>query len=104
RQIKVPHPESYDGSPDVEKFDAWLLALLRWILIYRYGGPDYDAYRVSLVGLYLTGKAVEWYNDEVAGIHRTKEHWTFEETIIGLFDRCVQSATVHLAMQRFEEV
>ncbi|KAJ3751651.1 hypothetical protein EV360DRAFT_16955, partial [Lentinula raphanica] len=101
---KIPSPEPYDGTSDVEKFDAWLLSLLRWMVVSGYCGPSFDKYRVSLVGIYLTGKAIEWYNDEVAGIHRAKENWTFEETIIGLFDRCVQAATVHQATQRYEEV
>ncbi|KAJ3717171.1 hypothetical protein C8R42DRAFT_724803 [Lentinula raphanica] len=104
RQAKIPSPEPYDGTSDVEKFDAWLLSLLRWMVVSGYCGPSFDKYRVSLVGIYLTGKAIEWYNDEVAGIHRAKENWTFEETIIGLFNRCVQAATVHQATQRYEEV
>ncbi|KAJ3820666.1 hypothetical protein EV361DRAFT_796297, partial [Lentinula raphanica] len=104
RQIKLPSPDMYEGSSDVEIFDAWLLSLLRWMVVSGYCGPDYDKFRVSLVGVYLKGKAIEWYNDEVVGIHRAKLEWTFEETILGLFDRCVQAATVHQATQKFEEI
>ncbi|KAJ3767868.1 hypothetical protein FB446DRAFT_651431 [Lentinula raphanica] len=104
RNIKIPTPEVYNGSSDVEVFDAWLLTVLRWMVISQYCGPDYDKFRVQLVGLYLSDKALEWYNDEVAGIHRTKKKWTFVETILGLFDCCVQATTIHQATQRFEEV
>ncbi|KAE9406805.1 hypothetical protein BT96DRAFT_987071 [Gymnopus androsaceus JB14] len=31
--IKVPNPSKFMGSKDVEEFDTWLLALLRWIVI-----------------------------------------------------------------------
>src|SRR5215471_233719 len=104
KNVKVPTPELYGGEPDVEAFEAWLLSLLRWLVINRYCGPDFDHLRVQLAGTFLKDKAIRWYNDEVVGAHRIKTKWNFEEVIISLFDRCVQAATVHQATKRFEEV
>ena len=38
------------------------------------------------------------------GPHRTTIKWTSEEAIIGLFNRCVQAATIHQAAQQFESI
>ncbi|KAJ3720047.1 hypothetical protein C8R42DRAFT_643332 [Lentinula raphanica] len=57
KNIRIPTPDTYNGSSDVEIFDAWLLAVLRWMVISRYCGPDFDKFRVQLVGIYLS---VRW--------------------------------------------
>ncbi|KAJ8087820.1 hypothetical protein PM082_006670 [Marasmius tenuissimus] len=104
KSIKISEPTPYDGKADVEVFDTWLLNILRWIIINKMSGPDMEHIRVQVTGMLLTGKALIWYNDEVAGAHRFRTQWTFEDVVIGLFDHCVQSSTIHEAADKFDAV
>jgi len=100
--IKIPNPSRFTGSDDVEEFDTWLLALLRWIVISRLVGKVNDDQRVQIVGSFLDEDALRWYNDEVTGLHRSQLNWTFEKVILGLFARFVQATTIHVAAEKFE--
>ncbi|KAF9064357.1 hypothetical protein BDP27DRAFT_1425931 [Rhodocollybia butyracea] len=102
KALKVPSPEVYDGSPDVNVFERWLMSLLQWMVVNRMCGDNYDATRTAVLGMFLKGKALDWYNDEVAGIHRTVLKWTFEGAIIGVFDCCIQAMTIHQAARQFD--
>jgi hypothetical protein len=104
KNIKIPSPDTYDGTPDVEIFERWLSTLLRWMAVNRYCGNDHDKTRLQVLGLFLKDKALDWYNDEVDGPHRITVSWKFEDAIIGIFDRCVQASTIHQAAQQFEQV
>ncbi|KAL0565038.1 hypothetical protein V5O48_016993 [Marasmius crinis-equi] len=88
KSIKITEPTHYDGGPDVEAFDNWLLNLLRWLIVNKMSGPELDHIRVQITGMLITAKALIWYNDEVASPHRMRTHWSFEDVIIGLFDHC----------------
>jgi hypothetical protein len=101
KALKVPSPEVYDGSPDVDVFERWLMSLLQWMVVNRMCGDACDATRTTVLGMFLQGKALDWYNDEVAGIHRTVRKWTFEGAIMGVFDRCIQATTIHQAARQF---
>ena len=79
-----------------------MISLLRWIILTRLVGPTNDDQRVQVVGSYLEGEALRWYNDEVTGLHCAKRTWTFEEVILGLFTRFVQATTMHVAVEKFE--
>ena len=102
RGIRIPNPSKFIGSNDVKEFDTWMISLLRWIVLTRLVGPTNDDQRVQVVGSYLEGKALRWYNDEVTGLHCAKRTWTFEEVILGLFTRFVQATTMHVAVEKFE--
>ncbi|KAE9392565.1 hypothetical protein BT96DRAFT_1000207 [Gymnopus androsaceus JB14] len=100
--IKIPNPSRFTGSNDVEEFDTWLLALLRWIVISRLVGKVNNDQCVQVVGSFLDKDALRWYNDEVTGLHRSQLNWTFEKVILGLFARFVQATTIHVAAEKFE--
>ncbi|KAE9385043.1 hypothetical protein BT96DRAFT_1007435 [Gymnopus androsaceus JB14] len=102
KSIKIPNPSRFTGSNDVEEFDTWLLALLRWIVISRLVGKVNDDQHVQVVGSFLDEDALRWYNDEVTGLHCSQLHWTFEKVILGLFARFVQAMTIHVAAEKFE--
>ena len=104
KNIKLPTPEAYDGTPDVEIFERWLAILLRWMAVNRYCGKDHNKTRLQVLGLFLKDKALDGYNDEVDGPHRITISWKFKDAIIGIFDRCVQASTIHQAAQQFEQV
>ena len=97
RGIRIPNPSKFIGSNNVKEFDTWMISLLRWIVLTRLVGPDNDDQCVQVVGSYLEGEALHWYNDEVTGLHCAKRTWTFEEVILGLFTRFVQATTMHVA-------
>ena len=102
RGIRIPNPSKFIGSNDVEEFDTWMISLLRWIVLTRLVGPTNDDQRVQVVGSYLEGEALHWYNNEVTGLHYAKDDWTFEEVILGLFTQFVQAMTMHIASIKFE--
>ena len=102
RGIRIPNPSKFIGSNDVEEFDTWMISLLRWIVLTRLVGPTNDDQRVQVVGSYLEGEALRWYNNEVTGLHCAKRTWTFEEVILGLFTRFVQATMMHVAVEKFE--
>ncbi|KAE9396141.1 hypothetical protein BT96DRAFT_996960 [Gymnopus androsaceus JB14] len=77
--IKIPNPSRFTGSNDVEEFDTWLLALLRWIVISRLVGKVNNDQRVQVVGSFLDEDALRWYNDEVTGLHPTTIHIAAEK-------------------------
>ncbi|KAE9391580.1 hypothetical protein BT96DRAFT_945272 [Gymnopus androsaceus JB14] len=102
KSIKIPNPSRFTGSNDVEEFDTWLLALLRWIVISRLVGKVNNDQRVQVVGSFLDEDVLRWYNNEVTGLHCSQLHWTFKKVILGLFARFVQATTIHVAAEKFE--
>ncbi|KII83084.1 hypothetical protein PLICRDRAFT_180741 [Plicaturopsis crispa FD-325 SS-3] len=44
--VKLPSP--YAGQDDIEAFDEWLNAVLRYLRLNRAGGPEYDALRIEI--------------------------------------------------------
>ncbi|KAE9384332.1 hypothetical protein BT96DRAFT_1008187 [Gymnopus androsaceus JB14] len=100
--IKIPNPSRFTGSNNVEEFDTWLSALLRWIVISRLVGKVNNDQCVQVVGSFLDEDALRWYNDEVTGLHHSQLNWTFEKVILGLFARFVQATTIHIAAEKFE--
>ncbi|KAE9392563.1 hypothetical protein BT96DRAFT_944529 [Gymnopus androsaceus JB14] len=79
--IKIPNPSRFTGSNNVEEFDTWLLALLRWIVISQLVGKVNDDQRVQVVGSFLDEDALRWYNDEATGLHCSQLNWTFEKRL-----------------------
>ncbi|KAF9251459.1 hypothetical protein L218DRAFT_1010514, partial [Marasmius fiardii PR-910] len=104
KSIKISEPEHYKGQADVEIFEEWLLKVLRWMAVNRMCGPKADKIRVQTIGMLLSDKGARWFDDEVASPHRTQEDWTFEDVVIGIFDHCVQTSTVHQSSRKFDKV
>ncbi|KAF9260493.1 hypothetical protein L218DRAFT_946791 [Marasmius fiardii PR-910] len=67
-------------------------------------GPKTDKIHVQTIGMLLSDKGARWFDDEVASPHRTREDWTFEDIVIGIFDHCVQTSTVHQSSRKFDKV
>ncbi|KAF9254582.1 hypothetical protein L218DRAFT_1009519 [Marasmius fiardii PR-910] len=104
KSIKVSEPEHYTGVADVEIFEEWLLKVLRWMAVNHMAGPDADKLRVQALGMLVAQKAARWFDDQVAGPHRSQETWSFEDAVIGIFNYCVQATTVHQASTKFDKV
>ncbi|KAF9254942.1 hypothetical protein L218DRAFT_1009126 [Marasmius fiardii PR-910] len=104
KSIKVSEPEHYTGVADVEIFEEWLLKVLHWMAVNRMAGPDADQLRVQALSMLVAQKAARWFDDQVAGPHRSQETWSFEDAVIGIFNHCVQATTVHQASTKFDKV
>lgn len=99
--VKLPLPRKYIGSEDIEKFDAWVQSLLRWLKLSNYGGPDYENDRIALTAMFLDEEASQWFNDNVDSVSRKKRNWSFKSVITGLYDRFIHDASIQDATTKF---
>lgn len=100
-KAKMPSPKAYEGKEDIEIFDEWVYALLRWLQLNQYGGEERDRERCTIVGLFLKGRAAAWFNDNIDGPQRKQWRWTFEEVIWGLYVRFIFQSSIQDAAERF---
>ena len=101
RPPKVPEPRAYGGEEDVEAFEGWLGNILRWFSINRYCGPDFDEDCVVCMAMFLENAALTWYGDNIdGGSHRNCE-WSFEEVVIGLYDRFIHQGALRSTSDMF---
>lgn len=93
-------PDKWSGGQDVDKFDRWLHALMRWLRINQFSVPAREEECITLIGLHLDGEAAVWFDEEVeeAGDDR---RWTFLRVVIGLYDRFVQPTAIQDATEEF---
>lgn len=104
RSVKVMQPAAYQGQDNTDDFEEWLLNVLRWLRVTRITGPDLDVERVQLLGLILSGLALDWYNQEVASPYRLVRNWAFEDIVCALYKRFIHQATAQTATEKFEAV
>jgi hypothetical protein len=102
--LKVSPPESYDGTDNIQAFEEWLQALLRYFRILKICGPALDEDRVLHVGNLLRGVAADWYNVEVEATSRVVQEWSFEDLICALYKRFMTEATAQSATDQFYAV
>src|ERR1700733_6752445 len=103
-RAKLPTPDQYGGESNIETFDIWLQMILRWMKLSGYAGEDVDDARVSIVAMFLTGKAHVWFNDNVESVTRRIRHWSFKDVVTGLYDRFIHDASIQDATTKFYEV
>ena len=65
--VKMPHPEYYSGEPDLERFEVFIVGILRWLATSLALGSDKESTAVQLryLGSRLSGNAQEWYARKV---------------------------------------
>ena len=82
----MPHPEYYSGEPDLERYEVFIVGVLRWLSVSLLLGPDKDSTAMQLryLGSRLSGNAQEWYTRKVEHPARAKRDWTLESAIIAL--------------------
>jgi len=66
-----------------------------------YGGHDRDHERVLCTLQFLDGEAKRWFQCHVISVKREKLSWTFEEVILGLYNRFVHPSTMQDAWKEF---
>ncbi|GLB37195.1 putative DNA RNA polymerase [Lyophyllum shimeji] len=95
---------TFRGSAKFSDLENWLTNLVVMMAASQYGGPERDIERVLMVNEFLDGEARKWYNRHVVSVNRTKGDWTFEEVILGLYDRFVHPSTMQDARDDFNAV
>ena len=96
--IKMPHPEPYSGEADLEKFEVFITALLRWLLLNLLLGSDQASTltQVRYLGNCLKGDAQEWYIRNIKHHDRVVCEWTLEFALIEM-----QKHFLHSLMHRY---
>jgi hypothetical protein len=102
--IKASIPEKYYGDDNIQKFEVWLMSLLRYLRILRVCGDELEDERIILMGESLSGLAAEWYNQEVEDSARTTINWRFEELVCAMYKRFMTDATAQKAANHYERV
>ncbi|KAJ7030690.1 hypothetical protein C8F04DRAFT_895862, partial [Mycena alexandri] len=65
---KLPSPPMFSGNVnDPVAFLTYVETITTWMRAQFMGGPDVDAYRVTLLKTLLTGNALEWFIEHVEG-------------------------------------
>jgi hypothetical protein len=67
----------------------------------QYGGADRDRERMLCVPEFLTGEAKRWYARHVVHVNRSQLSWTFEDVIVGLYDRFTHPTTMQEARDAY---
>jgi hypothetical protein len=93
----------YSGSAKFGDLESWLTNLAVMLEVEQYGGPKRDHERcLQLLG-FLSSKAKKWYHRHMVSINHRQLKWSFEEIILGLYDRFVHPSTVQDVCKAFLE-
>jgi len=92
---------TYEGSFKFSDLEEWLTNLMVLFKISMYGGEDRDRERVLCTLQFLNSEAKHWFQHHVVSVKREKLSWTFEEVILGLYDRFVHPSTMQDAREDF---
>ena len=102
--IKIPHPETYSGSADLEELEIFVAGILRWLKMNQYLGSTNTEFQVNYLGTCLEGEAREWFLRNVEHFERDVHDWTLKTVVAGLQQRFLHTLTHHHASNRFESV
>lgn len=100
----LPTPDKYGGEDDIELFEGWFKALLRWLRFMQLGGTALNEERTQIMGLFLRGKAFDWFNDTIDSSLVRGPPWGFIEAVCAMFERFLHHANAGLAADKFYSV
>ncbi|KAF5381391.1 hypothetical protein D9615_008405 [Tricholomella constricta] len=95
---------TYSGSAKFGDLEEWLSSLVVMLAVSQFGGEERDQERVLITSEFLDGEARKWYNRHVIHVNREKQFWTFEDVVLGLYDRFVLPSTMQDARNDFNAV
>jgi hypothetical protein len=95
--VRLPHLMPYNRA------EAWLHSILRWMKLNYLGGSEQEPKRISILPHFLKGELETWFNDNVEGMSRSKQDWTFKEVISGIYDRFLHELSIQDVTERFYE-
>lgn len=93
----------YKGGKTFNELEEWLTNLLLYLQASQYGGSDRDAECVTAISEFLEGTPKTWYNRNTQHVLRQQVHWTFEQVIIGLYNRFVHASSMQDARLAFDK-
>jgi hypothetical protein len=104
--IKVPLPDSYDGTSDLELFENWLAQLLGWFQMYNLDvdSPEIDRVRLQILRQQLKGRASSYFQQRSEESVNDRRPWTFVIAIRKIRDRFLYKSTALDAAFKFENL
>ncbi|RDB23199.1 hypothetical protein Hypma_009704 [Hypsizygus marmoreus] len=93
---------TYKGGAKFSELEDWLTTLVVMLAVSQLRGRDRDQERVLIASEFLDAEARKWYNRHVIHVNRSQHRWTFEDVVIGLYDRFVHPSTMQDAREAFE--
>ena len=104
KAMKSVSPPTYSGEDDDQKFTTWLNGFLTYCRRLNITGPENEEGRTDLLTQVLKDKASTWLYDNVQSPTRQRAEWTFEETILALYQRFVVTDAYQQAEVNFYNV
>ncbi|KAJ6573748.1 hypothetical protein DFH09DRAFT_1078725 [Mycena vulgaris] len=107
RAPKVDAPTKYAGADDVDIFMKFVEMLCTWLRLQLLGGykPVVDTFRLTMLKLYLIGRALDWFIQSVNSAHfAPSEHMSFTDALCALHRRFVTTANAQRATKAFDAV
>jgi hypothetical protein len=104
--IKLPLPEPYDGSANIDVFENWLVQVINWMQMYELDADTahVDLLRVQILSQTLKGRASVFYQNRLEEACEASKNITFREMVLELQERFLHKATALEAAQKFENV
>ena len=102
----MPHPKYYSGELDLERYEVFIVGILRWLSVSLLLGKDKDSTTMQLryLGPRLSGNAQEWYTRKVEHPARAKKDWTLESAIITLQTHFLHMLTHRQVLLEFNAI
>ena len=105
RGTRDPGPDPYEGSPDIDEFESWLVQLLEYFQMNKLCGPAADWLRIIKAGHHLGGQAQKWYASSVYTHQRNPGVvWTFLEVVKRLFKTFIDETALQTAVRSYQLV
>ena len=101
RRAEHSSVRTYEGFFKFSNLEEWLTNLVVLFEISMYGENDRDRECVLCTLQFLEGEAKHWFQCHVISVKQEKLSWTFEEVILGLYDRFVHPSTMQDAQEEF---
>lgn len=101
RRVDSKTVGTYDGGRTYEELEQWLYNLVIYLQSSQYGGEDRDTECVLSVNEFLGKEPKTWYRINVQDVNRDQLVWTFEQVIVGLYDRFVHASSMQDARMAF---
>ena len=96
--VKVPPPSAWEGSQDLDEFEAFVAKVVGWMEMNNLLRPNCTHEQLLLMEICLKGDAGLWYYDAV---RRSSRQWDLLSVIKGLQERFIPATAHHKAATLF---
>ena len=103
--VKIPAPEAYDGSPDLDKFEIFISKITDWLEMNNLLRPGCERDQLMLLASCLKGEAATWYYDAIRdAVEREPSKWDLPHVVRELQKRFIPSMSHHKAATQFHAI